>query len=254
MELKALEDVFLHEVAELNDVEQQLIKALPKMAKAANSSALKGAFETHYKQTQHQAERLEKVFKMLGRDVTSKDCGPMTEMVRQGEEVIALKTTEPEVRDAALITVGQRVEHFEMASYGAARSHANTLGYSKIADILQDTLDEEGQANELLTQIATKKVNVEAAKAPFARARTAPRYGQSQGGGVGFGGLLAGLLIGGAVAMLYAPKSGQGMRQDLRDAADDLKQKSDQWRSSAEDLIERGKQTINEQRNKFANQ
>lgn len=253
MELKALEDVFLHEISELYDVEQQLIKALPKMAKAANSSVLKSAFETHYKQTQRHAERLEKVFKALGRDVTSRDCEPISDMIRQGETVIAMKAGEPEVMDAALIAVAQKVEHYEIASYGSARSHANTMGYSKIADVLEDTLTEEEQTDALLTQIATKKVNLQAAKAPFARARTGPRHGEDRGG-MGFGSLLAGLFIGGAVALLFAPKSGEGVRSDLRDAADSLKQKSDAWRNSAEDLIERGKQTISEQRSRFANQ
>jgi len=253
MELKALEDVFLHEISELYDVEQQLIKALPKMAKAANSSALKTAFETHYKQTQRHAERLEKVFKALGHNATSKDCDPISDMIRQGESVIAMKAAEPEVLDAALIAVAQKVEHYEIASYGSARSHANTMGYSKIAGVLDDTLTEEEQTDALLTQIATKKVNLEAAKAPFARARTAPRRVDDQGG-MGLGGLLAGLLIGGVVALLFAPKSGESVRNDLRDAADSLKQKSDEWRNSAEDLIERGKQTISEQRSRMANQ
>jgi ferritin-like metal-binding protein YciE len=254
MEMKALEDVFLHEIAELYDVEQKLVKALPKMAKAANSSALKSAFETHNKQTQHHADRLEKVFKMLGHDAVTSECAPMTELVRQGEEVIAMKTAEPEVRDAALIIVGQRVEHYEMASYGSARAHANTLGYTKIASILDDTLDEEKEADELLSQIATKRVNLQAAKAPFAQARTGARYGETRGGGTSFGGMLSGILIGAAIALLYAPKSGKSIRQDLREAADDLRQKSEEWRNSAEHLIERGRQTINEQRNKYANQ
>jgi ferritin-like metal-binding protein YciE len=251
MEMKALEDVFLYELGELYDVEQQLVKALPKMAKAANSSVLKSAFETHYKQTQRHAERLEKVFKALGRDAVPKDSDPISDIIRQGETVISMKAAEPEVLDAALIAVAQKAEHYEIACYGSARSHANTLGYSKISGVLEDTLQEEEQTDALLTQIATKKVNVEAAKAPFARARTAPRYGD-QGGGISFGGLLAGLCIGGAVALLYAPKAGDKMRRDLRDAADDLKQKSDDWRTSAEDLIERGRQTINEQRQRFA--
>jgi ferritin-like metal-binding protein YciE len=253
MEMKALEDVFLHELAELNDVEQQLVKALPKMAKAANSSALKSAFETHYKQTQRHAERLEKIFKALGRDTTTRDSDPISDIIKQGETVIAMKTMEPEVLDAALIATAQKAEHYEIATYGAARSHARTLGYSKVSDVLEDTLEEEEQTDALLTQIATKRVNREAAKAPFARARTAPRGGESDGG-IGFGGLFAGLLIGAAVALLYAPKSGERMRKDLRDAADDLKQRGDEWRSSAEDLIERGKQTISEQRNRFASQ
>ncbi|HWD97927.1 MAG TPA: DUF892 family protein [Bryobacteraceae bacterium] len=251
MEMKALEDVLLHEIGELYDVEQQLVKALPKMAKAASSGVLKSAFETHYKQTQRHAERLEKVFKALGRDATPKDSDPISDIIRQGETVISMKAAEPEVLDAALIAVAQKAEHYEIASYGSARSHANTLGYSKISSVLEDTLREEEQTDALLTQIATKKVNVEAAKAPFARARTAPRYGD-HGGGVSFGGLLAGLCIGGAVALLYAPKAGEKIRRDLRDAADDLKHKSDEWRSSAEDLIERGRQTINEQRHRFA--
>ncbi|HVW86828.1 MAG TPA: DUF892 family protein [Bryobacteraceae bacterium] len=249
--MKALEDLFLRELAELYDAERQIVKALPKMAKATERSELRAAFETHYKQTERHVDRLEKIFKALGREPESQSSDPISEIVKQGDAIASSKQAEPSVLDAALITAAQKVEHYEIALYGSARSHAKMLGYLKIASLLEDTLREEEETDALLTKIAERRVNVDAAKAPFARARVAPRAGEEMGGW-GPGALVAGILIGAAVALLYAPKSGEKMRRDLRDTADDLRARSEGWRETAEDLIERGRKTINEQRERLS--
>jgi ferritin-like metal-binding protein YciE len=207
MEMNAMEDLLLQEMSELYGAEQQIIKALPKMAKAAHDPKLQDAFETHLKQTQKQVERLKKISKMFGRDLESSDCEPIAEIIKQGDQLIATKGAEPSVLDAALIAAGQKVEHYEISLYGTACSHAKLLGYTKAADLLHDTLQEEEEADELLTQLAKKRVNLKAAKAPFSYARTSPRASE-RSGGLGMGGLVSGLLIGAAVALLYSPKSG----------------------------------------------
>jgi ferritin-like metal-binding protein YciE len=251
MEMKALEDLFLGELAELYDVEKQIVKALPKMAKATQNKELRAAFESHLKQTERHADRLEKIFKAIGREPESQESNPISEIIKQGDELTSTKKTEPPVLDAALIAAAQKVEHYEIAVYGAARSHAKTLGYLKISALLEETLREEEQTDALLTELAVKRVNSDASKAPFAIARVAPRNGE-ESSGFGFSGLLAGLAIGAAIAMLYTPKSGENLRKDLKDTADDLRARGEQWRGTAEDLIERGRQTISEQRHRFS--
>ena len=149
--------------------------------------------------------------------------------------------------DAALISAAQKVEHYEISLYGSARSHARMLGYLKVADVLAETLAEEEHTDALLTDLAHSRVNAEAAKAPFAAARIAPRGGEADGG-IGFGSLLAGLFIGAAVGLLYAPKSGEKTRNDIRETAEDLRTRGEAWRGAAEELIERGRKTINQQR------
>jgi len=245
MEMKALEDLFLEELGELYDAERQIVKALPKMAKAAGNSALRAAFETHLKQTERHADRLEKIFKAIEREPESHTSEPISQIIKQGDQLIASKS-ESAIRDAALISAAQKVEHYEITMYGSARSHAKMLGLAKVAASLEQTLGEEEQTDLLLSQLAQKSVNVEASRAPFALARTSPR-GDEEETGWGFGGLLFGAIVGAAVALLYAPKAGESLRSDLRDAAD-------QWRGTAENLIERGRKTIGEQREKISPQ
>lgn len=243
MEMKALEDLFICELAELYDAERQIVKALPRMAKAANNKALRSAFETHLSQTERHVQRLEKIFSVIGREPAGESSDPISQIVKQGEQLIAANG-EPAVRDAALITAAQKVEHYEISMYGSARSHAKMLGLVKIAASLEETLGEEEHTDALLTQLATKHVNVEASRAPFVNARTGARGGEEESG-FGVGGLLTGVLIGAAVALLYAPKSGEKLRSDLKDTAE-------QWRGTAEDLIQRGRQSISEQREKLS--
>ena len=157
-----LEDLYVDELRDLYSAENQLVKALPKMAKAANSEDLKAGFEDHLKQTEGHVERLEKIFDELDKSPKGKKCKAMEGLVEEGSEVIEEDMT-PEVKDAALIAAGQRVEHYEMAGYGTVRTYAELLGYSDAAKLLQSTLDEEGDTNKKLTKLA-KKLNPKADK------------------------------------------------------------------------------------------
>jgi ferritin-like metal-binding protein YciE len=172
MELDSLKDLYVDELRDLFSAENQLLKAIPKMAKAATSKALKSGFERHLVQTQGHVKRLEQVFKKLGVSPNGKKCKAMEGLIAEGSEVIS-ENAEPEVRDAALIAAGQRVEHYEMAGYGCVKTYAELLGDSQAAKTLQKTLDEEGATNEKLTALS-QKINV-IAKAPPKRSAKAKK-------------------------------------------------------------------------------
>lgn len=159
MKLKSLQDLFADEIKDLYSAETQIVKALPKMAKAASSSELKEAFEEHLEQTKEHVERLEEICEKLDLNPKGKKCKAMQGLIEEGVEIIS-EGGEPMVLDAALIAAAQRVEHYEMAGYGCARTFANQLGHEDVAAILQQTLDEEGEADKKLTQIAESEVNV----------------------------------------------------------------------------------------------
>lgn len=160
--IKNFEDLMHHQIADLISAEEQLIEALPEMARAATDKNLKKAITDHLKETKNQLKRLEKVHKELGMKASEKStCKAMKGLIAEGSH--AIKNIGPgPVLDAALIGAAQRVEHYEMAAYGTARCHAEMCGLSKIVKLLQETLDEEGNANKLLTQIAEGAVNQEA--------------------------------------------------------------------------------------------
>jgi ferritin-like metal-binding protein YciE len=160
MKLSNLEDLLVEELKDLYNAEHQLLKAIPKMAKAANSKELKAGFEKHLKQTEGHVERLEQVFEDLGISPKGKKCKAMEGLVSEGAEVIK-EDAEPEVKDAALIAAAQRVEHYEIAGYGCVRTYARLVGNNKAAKLLQQTLDEEGETDKALTKLA-EKINVEA--------------------------------------------------------------------------------------------
>jgi ferritin-like metal-binding protein YciE len=160
MAIRTFEDLLVDEIKDLYDAEHQLTKALPKMAKAATSSELKTAFESHLKQTEGHIKRLEQVFEGLGKKPTRKTCAAMKGLVEEGSEIIE-EEMDPEVKDAALIGAAQRVEHYEMAGYGTVRTFAHLLGHHDLEAILQSTLEEEGAADHKLTAIASK-LNVKA--------------------------------------------------------------------------------------------
>ena len=160
MKLESLRDLFVDELKDLYSAEHQLLKALPKMAKAATAPELKRAFESHLKETKGQVERLEQVFRSLDVSPRGKKCKAMEGLVEEGAELMQ-EDAEPEVMDAGLIAAAQRVEHYEMAGYGCVRTYAQLLGESKAVTLLQKTLDEEGAADKKLTQIA-KQINVDA--------------------------------------------------------------------------------------------
>lgn len=150
-----LEKLFISELKDLYSAEKQITRALTKMAKAATSEELRKAFESHLKETEGQIERLDRVFEILGKAASGKSCHGTKGVLEEGEEVMG-ETAEGDVRDAAMISAAQRVEHYEMAAYGAVRTYAELMGEKEIAKLLQETLDEEGETDKKLTALAGK--------------------------------------------------------------------------------------------------
>lgn len=163
MKLQTLRDAFIHELRDLYSAEKQLTKALPKMAKAASHEELVEAFETHLEETNTQIERLDEIFEQLGVTSRGDKCKAMEGLIAEGEQLIK-EDAAPEVHDVLLVAAAQRIEHYEIAGYGTARTLANRLGESDIADILQTTLEEESDTDERLTEIAENLVNEDAAE------------------------------------------------------------------------------------------
>jgi len=160
--MTSLDELYVDQLKDLYSAESQLIKALPKMAKAAGSSDLRNAFEEHLNQTKHQAERIERIFSERGNgSPKGKKCVAMEGLIEEGKEIMQ-EDMEEAVMDAGLIAAAQKVEHYEIASYGTVRAWAQQMGYDRDADLLQQTLEEESTANEKLTQIAESHVNVQA--------------------------------------------------------------------------------------------
>ncbi len=169
MKLHTLKDLFVDELRDLYHAENQIIKALPKMIKAASSSELKNAFQEHLEQTKTHAERLEQIFDRFNLGHKGKKCKGIEGIIEEGNEMIG-EADDPSVGDAALIGAAQRVEHYEMAGYGCARTYADTLGDREAANLLQQTLAEEKETDEKLTRIAENVVNVQAVGAGNQRA------------------------------------------------------------------------------------
>jgi len=161
MELDTLKDLYVEEIKDLYSAEKQLIKALPKMAKAANDKQLQQAFRTHLRETAEHAARLERICQELGVSPRGKKCVGMEGLIEEGNELIK-ENPDPAVLDAGLISKAQHVEHYEMAGYGVVRTYARQLGFGGQADLLQQTLDEEGKTDHLLTELAEAGINVEA--------------------------------------------------------------------------------------------
>lgn len=161
-EFNAMEDLLIEQVEDLYDAEKRLTGALPKMAEAAHAPELETAFREHLAETEGHVTRLEQAFKLLGREPKRDTCDAMKGLISEGEEMIEAKG-DPHVRDAALVAAAQRVEHYEMAGYGAARNFAKRCGRDDIAELFQATLDEEKAADSTLTRIAEQTVNVGAA-------------------------------------------------------------------------------------------
>ncbi|MBZ5664416.1 MAG: ferritin-like domain-containing protein [Acidobacteriia bacterium] len=159
MKIESLRDLYLEQLQDLYNAEQQLIKALPKMAKAASSGELKAAFEEHLEKTRGHAQRIETICDQMGEKAGGKKCKAMEGLVKEGGEVIE-EDMEAAVKDAALIAAAQRVEHYEIAGYGCVRSYATKLGDDSAADLLSQTLAEEKEADETLNGIA-EELNLE---------------------------------------------------------------------------------------------
>ena len=163
MELETLKDLYIHELKDLYSAEKQLIRALPKMAKAATNDDLIGGFEEHFEQTKEHAERLEKILESHDESTRGPKCKGVGGLIKEGEEIIEEKADD-DVRDAGLISAAQRVEHYEIAGYGCAQTYAEMLGDKRGAELLQTTLEEEGETDKKLTRLAMSVINTKAAR------------------------------------------------------------------------------------------
>jgi ferritin-like metal-binding protein YciE len=163
MKLENLKQLYVDELKDAYDFEHQLVDALPKMEKAATAPELKEAFRSHLQETKDQIDRLEQVFRSLGEKADRKTCKGMKGLLAEGEEYLKARG-DRDTHDAALISAAQRVEHYEMAVYGTLRAYAECMGHQDQASLLQQNLDEEGQADKKLTTLAESAINYEAAR------------------------------------------------------------------------------------------
>ncbi len=161
MELDTLKDLYIEELKDLYSAERQLVKALPKLIRATKQPELKAAFKTHLQQTEEHARRLEEICKELGVSPRGKKCVGMEGLIEEGKELIS-EEPDDDVLDAGLISAAQHVEHYEIAGYGTVRTYARQLGYESQAQLLQQTLNEEGETDHLLTDLAEARINLEA--------------------------------------------------------------------------------------------
>jgi len=192
MEMQSLQDLFLDELRDVLHAENQILKALPRMKKAASSPDLQSAFQEHIVQTQGQIERLGRVFEAFGEKPKAKPCKAMQGIIEEGKEMME-EVGDDDVMDATLIGSAQKVEHYEIASYGTLRTYAQLLGNDEAARLLQETLDEEKETDQKLTALAENGINVEAmepgeqgedAKTPAAtRGRAKARTGAARPAG-----------------------------------------------------------------------
>jgi ferritin-like metal-binding protein YciE len=169
--MQSLHDLLVHDLKDLYSAENQLLKALPRMARHAQSPELRSAFEQHLRETRKHVERIERAMEHMDGKPRGKKCVGMEGLVEEGKEVIDMNISS-DVVDAALIGAAQKVEHYEIAAYGTARTYAQQLGMDNVARLLQQTLEEESAANEKLTRIAESRANVEAARGNGPRSRT----------------------------------------------------------------------------------
>ena len=164
MQMESLQELLIHELRDLYSAENQLLKAMPKMVKKASNPQLKKSIENHMRETEGQVQRLQKVFEKLGKKPTGKKCLAMEGLIEEGKEAMG-EDMDEETMDAALIAIAQKIEHYEIAGYGTARTWAQQIGDEQTAKLLQQTLDEEGKTDKLLTELAESTINVEAAEA-----------------------------------------------------------------------------------------
>jgi ferritin-like metal-binding protein YciE len=163
MNLETLKDLYRDVLQDLYDAENQILKALPKMATAASSARLRNGFEGHLQQTQSHVERLNLVFEHLGKPAKRKKCRGVEGLLEEGKDLLE-SSSDPEILDAGLIAAAQKVEHYEIAAYSCARTYAEMLGQEAAAEWLQQTLDEEKETDEKLTQLAMSEINLESAQ------------------------------------------------------------------------------------------
>jgi ferritin-like metal-binding protein YciE len=162
--LSSLDDLLVHELQDVYNAEAQILKALPKMTKAASNPDLKAAFEEHRVQTEGQVTRLEQVFELLGMSPKGRKCEGMAGLLEEGKKVME-QDADPSVKDAALIASAQKVEHYEIAAYGCLCTYAEMLGYDQVHELLGRNLDEEETTDQRLTALAESVINPEAEEA-----------------------------------------------------------------------------------------
>ena len=172
----SLAELLQDELKDIYDAEKQLTKALPKMAKKATAEELKRAFQDHLRETEQHVKRLEKVFELMGMPARGKKCIGMQNLLEEGDDMIA-EAEEDATRDAVMIASAQKVEHYEIASYGTVRTWANVLGKNDIAGLLEDTLEEEKDADQKLTGIAESFINAASAQEGEEEEEEAPKRG-----------------------------------------------------------------------------
>lgn len=163
MAFQSLQDLYLEHLQDLYSAETQILDALPKMIEKASHAKLRDGMSMHLQQTQQHVRRLEQIARRLGQDIDGKTCKGMKGLLKEGDEVLG-EGGDPDVVDAAIISAAQRVEHYEIAAYGCARTYASALGRDDDADLLQQTLDEEAETDKKLTQVAEGIVNPDAQK------------------------------------------------------------------------------------------
>ena len=161
MALESLQELYIEQLKDLHSAERQIIEALPKMIEEASHPELRRGFEMHLEQTKEQLRRLEQIGERAGQKLTGHKCKGMEGLLEEGDELMK-ERADSDVLDAALIAAAQRVEHYEMAGYGCARTYARLLGLDDDAKLLQQTLDEEGETDHKLTEIAERAINIEA--------------------------------------------------------------------------------------------
>jgi len=164
MAVKRMQDLLIDELRDIYHAEKQLTRALPKMARAASNEQLKQAFTQHLEETQGQIERLEQVFEKLDTRTRGKHCHAMEGLIEEAKEIMEMGLT-PELQDVALIAAAQKVEHYEIASYGTVRALAEAAGFNDVAQLLEETLNEEKKTDELLNKLATTDINQKAIQA-----------------------------------------------------------------------------------------
>ena len=174
MSIKTMQDLFVSELRDIYHAEKQLVKALPKMAKAASAPELKQAIEMHLEETRGQVERLEQVFELLDVTKRAKPCAAMEGLISEGQEIIE-EVEDPEVRDAGLIVANQKVEHYEIAGYGSLVAMAKQLGFPEAATLLTETLEQEKAADSKLNQLALSGVNQNASTEEDAKPKGAAK-------------------------------------------------------------------------------
>lgn len=162
MKLENLNKLYVEQLKDMYSVERQLADALPKMAEAATSPDLQQAFQEHLQQTKEQVKRIETIFESLDYSPRGHKCKGMEGIIEEGEEVVKDEDADPEVRDAALIAAAQRAEHYEIAGYGTVRAYAEMLGYADAVSLLAQSLQEEAETDQKLSQLAEKRINLEA--------------------------------------------------------------------------------------------